>query len=443
MQPTPPRLESLKGLLGARRFRVLLTSRLTSQTADGIFQASLYGALLFNPDHQTRPAQIAGGLVLLVLPYSLVGPFVGVFLDRWRRQRILSRGAAVHGCLAALSALLLFADGSRSLGFEATAFGALAVNRFYLAAQSAALPYVVRPDQLVISNAFSTSAGTVITIAGGGIGVGVRGLAGSGDHGEALVAALSAIGYLLAAAVATRLPVSLLGPHELPPVPAIEELRAVATGFVSGARHVWQRREAAYALAVMYAQRALFGAWTIKLLLLYRYSFHAEGPLRAGIVGAGQAATAGGIGLVAAAVLTPRVSGRIGRRRWIVLTTAIPAVSELSFGSEFSIGWFLLSALALGFAMQATKICVDSIIQANVDADFLGRAFALYDAGSNTCFAAAVVTAAYALPLSGRSETSVAAISGAFLLTATAYAAAGRRRGEPSALAEQPAEQIA
>jgi MFS family permease len=428
-----PRLESLRGLFGARQFGVLLASRLTSQTADGVFQASLYGALLFNPDHQTRPAQIAGGLVLLVLPYSVIGPFIGVFLDRWRRQRVLTYGALVHGSLAALSALLLLTNGSRSTCFEAAAFGALAVNRFYLAAQSAALPYVVGTDQLVVGNAFSTTAGTVVTIVGGGLGVGVRHFTGSGDHGDALVAAISTVGYLLAASIAARLPAGLLGPHETAAVSALEEMRAVASGFVSGARHVWQRREAALAIGVMYGQRALFGAWTIKLLLLYRYSFHAHGPLRAGIVGAGQAATAGGVGLVVAAVVTPRITARIGRRSWIVATTALPAASELAFGTEFSIGWFLASAVLLGFAMQATKICADSTIQASVDADYLGRAFALYDAGANTSFAAAVVIAAYAMPLTGRSTAAVIAISTAYLLLASAYAVSTR---------EQPAEQV-
>jgi hypothetical protein len=339
--------------------------------------------------------------------------------------------------------VLLLTNGSRSIAFEAAAFGALAINRFYLAAQSASLPYVVRADQLVVGNAFSTTAGTVITIVGGGIGVGVRHFAGSGDHGDALVAAISTVGYLVASAVARRLPLSLLGPHETIATSALEEMRSVATGFAAGARHVWQHREAARALGLMYGQRALFGVWTIKLLLLYRYSFHAHGPLRAGLVGAGQAATAGGIGLVIAALVTPRVSGRIGRRTWIAWTTALPAVSELAFGTEFSLGLFLISSIMLGFAMQATKICVDSTIQASVDADFLGRAFALYDAGSNTCFAAAVVIAAYVMPLSGRSEPAVIALSAAYLLLAASYALTNRGREAESVLTEQPAEQIA
>jgi hypothetical protein len=35
--------------------------------------------------------------------------------------------------------------------------------------------------------------------------------------------------------------------------------------------------------------------------------------------------------------------------------------------------------------MQATKVCVDTILQDDLDDDYRGRAFAIYDAGANTC----------------------------------------------------------
>ena len=38
-----------------------------------------------------RPARRRGGFAVLLLPYSLVGPFAGVLLDRWSRQRVLVR----------------------------------------------------------------------------------------------------------------------------------------------------------------------------------------------------------------------------------------------------------------------------------------------------------------------------------------------------------------
>ncbi|HVV77610.1 MAG TPA: MFS transporter [Mycobacteriales bacterium] len=417
-----PRATSLRELFGQQWFTTLLAARLFSQAADGVFQASLYGALLFNPEHHTQPAQVAGGLVLLVLPYSLVGPFVGVFLDRWHRQRVLTRGAAIHGAVAGLSAVLLAVAGSRSAVFDLAAFGALAVNRFYLAAQSAALPSLVPDEQLVLGNSLSTTAGTVMTLAGAGLGLAVRQVAGAGDHGNAAVAAVSVLGYVTAAVTAARLPLDRLGPHEPSLGSLRSELGAVAAGLASGARYVWRHRQAARVLGVMFGIRGLFGLWTIMTLLLYRNTFHGEGPLRAGLVGAGQAATAGGVGLVVAALITPRMARRIGLHRSITIGTALPAVSGIALGAPYRLPLYLLSAAALGFGMQITKVCVDTIVQEAVADDFRGRAFAIYDAGSNTCFAAMAVVGAFALPLSGRSTASIVAMSAAYLLIAASYA---------------------
>jgi MFS family permease len=270
-----------------------------------------------------------------------------------------------------------------------------------------------------------------MTIVGAGLGLGVRGLAGSGDHGNAVVAALSFLGYLVAAGVARRLSAALLGPHERPAATIHDALGAVAGDFVAGARHVAARRPAARALALMFGQRALFGLWTIMTLLLYRNSFTSDGPLRAGLVGAGQAATAGGVGLVVAALITPRVTDRIGLHRWIAVTTAIPAVSFLVLGTPFTLPLYVASAVVLGFAMQGTKVCVDTIVQEAVDDDFRGRAFALYDAGSNTCFAAAAVIGALTLPLNGRSPATLLVMAALYALLALGYRATSVRELNP------------
>ena len=92
----PPREATLPGLLlGLLRgpgFRRLLTVRLLSQLSDGVFQASLATYALFSPDKQSSPAEIAVALAVVMLPFSVVGPFTGVMLDRWRRRQVLLTG---------------------------------------------------------------------------------------------------------------------------------------------------------------------------------------------------------------------------------------------------------------------------------------------------------------------------------------------------------------
>src|SRR5262245_26954921 len=101
-------LRHLVRLMRGVWFRRLFAVRLTSQLADGVFQVALASYVLFSPEKQPTPADIATTLAVMLLPFSLLGPFAGVFLDRWPRRQVLAlanlgRLAVVAG-LAALVA---------------------------------------------------------------------------------------------------------------------------------------------------------------------------------------------------------------------------------------------------------------------------------------------------------------------------------------------------
>jgi MFS family permease len=432
------RLTGVRELWRLPWFGTLLASRLTSQTADGLLQTSLAGAVLFNPEHHTGPGEVAAGFVVLLLPYSLIGPFAGVFLDRWRRQRVLVGGAATKGALVLVTAVTLAVHGPSGALFATSALAALAINRFYLAAQSAALPSVVPMDRLVTANALCPTAGTVLTIVGAGVGLGLRAAGGGADHGDALAAIAAVAMYAASVLVATRLPADLLGPHPPDTSPLWEQLAGIVRGLVAGARHLRERPAASHALAVIVAQRFVFGIWSIMTLLLYRNAFHNEGVLRAGLTGLGQAVTAAGIGLVLAASVTPWVTARIGKQRWIVVATTGLAVAQLALGAPFAMAPLLVSSLIIGFGVQATKVCVDTLVQTSVDDDYRGRVFSLYDTTYNLSFVAASVLAAFVLPSNGKSLAALVAMSAVYLVIAAVYAVT-----DLSAAAGQPTQQAA
>ena len=424
----------VRELLGRRWFRWLYATRLVSQTADGIFQSSLASAVFFNPDHQTDPKQAAAGFVVLLLPYSLVGPFAGVFLDRWSRQRVLVVANLWRSGFIAATAVVLTTIGAHGLVFYLTALCALSVNRFYLSALSAALPHVVERRQLVLANSVTTTAGTALTVAGLGVGLALRHLLGSGDRANAVIASASIAIYVASSVVASRMPRRLLGPDD-EPAPLVDALRDTAAGLRDGARHVWDRRQAAAALLAMAASRLLFGLSTVGTLLLYRNYFHDDGVLRAGITGLGQVFAMSAIGYVTAAFVTPPVAGRLGKPRWIVLAFALAGVSQIGFGLPFAKAPLLVGALVLGFTAQSAKICVDTIVQEEVADDFRGRVFSFYDMGFNLTFVAAAVLAAFTLPVNGKSYAVLFAIGGGYAAIAWLYARserAVRRQGSGS-----------
>ena len=79
----------LRLVLKGRDFRWLFATRLVSALADGVFQVGVAGYVLFSPEQEATAAEAAATAAVLLLPYSVLGPFAGVFIDRWRRRQIL------------------------------------------------------------------------------------------------------------------------------------------------------------------------------------------------------------------------------------------------------------------------------------------------------------------------------------------------------------------
>src|SRR3954453_6270480 len=202
---------TVRHLLLRGDFRRLLGTRLLSQFGDGVFQAALAGTVLFNPQRAADPVDVAAGFAVLLLPYSLVGPFAGVWLDRWSRRQVLLRANLLRAVLVVGVAALVLAGVGGTL-FYVAGLAVFSVNRFVLAALSAALPHTVDEPSLVSANALSTTAGAGVTVVGGGAALGLVPLTAGGDSGYAALAVSSALPYLAAAAVVTGFPRSYLGP---------------------------------------------------------------------------------------------------------------------------------------------------------------------------------------------------------------------------------------
>ncbi|HEY2176672.1 MAG TPA: MFS transporter [Mycobacteriales bacterium] len=419
--------QHLRPLLRSRDFTRLFATRLTSQCADGIFQASLAGAVLFNPERHTDPTQVAAGFAVLLLPYSLVGPFAGVLLDRWSRQRVLFVANLVRCLLVALAAGTVAAGMTGPL-FYGTALATISVNRFFLAGLSAALPHVVTDDQLVTANAVSTTLGAIATVTGGGIALLVRAVTGTGNHGYAAVALFSAVFYAASALTARRFPRDRLGPdaHE---IADRETLRDVWDGLVLGAKHIAARRPAKYALAAIAAHRFFYGISTIATLLLYRNYFHDDGVLRVGLAGLAQLIAVGAIGSLVAAFVTPAATRRMGKPAWITVLLGVAGLVQVSLGTPYSLPALIPAAFFLGMVAQGIKISVDTTVQESIDDEFRGRVFSVYDTLFNVTFVAAAAVAAMTLPLTGKSYPMIAVVTAGYLLTAAAYAAATAHRG--------------
>ena len=141
-----------------------------------MFQAALGGAVLFNPEREADPLAVAAGLAVILLPYSVVGPFAGALLDRWDRRRVLLVANLLRAVLTLVVAAIVFA-GVAGPPLYLAALAVAGVSRFVLAGLSASLPHVVARRHLVEANVVAATAGAGVAALGGATAIGARALA--------------------------------------------------------------------------------------------------------------------------------------------------------------------------------------------------------------------------------------------------------------------------
>jgi MFS family permease len=382
------------------------------------------------------------GFAVLLLPYSLVGPFVGVLLDRWSRRNVLVTANLVRAAsIPAVAALMWTGYGGPV--FLALTLVIIGINRFVLAGLSASLPHVAEVDHLPTANAFSTTAGTLSFSLGIGAAVGLRTLFGAGNHGYALVSLISVVGYLGAAAVAASFPRGHLGPDDTDrsTSPTIGE---VARGMVEGCRHLASRPPARNALVAITAHRLFFGASTIATFLLYRNYLEPSGFFRTGPVGIGQIFAVSAVGAFVAASVTPVAIRRTSPRVWVTGLLLLTAVTQLLLGGLYRVESLLPAALLVGLAAQGVKIVVDTTVQYECDDAFQGRVFSVYDTLFNMSFVLGLLAGAFTLPASGRSYVVLVLVGIGWAGAGLWYGwAASRAPGRLPTVIHEPHEPIA
>jgi MFS family permease len=416
----------IHGPLRLPDFRKLYAIRLAGQLGDGVFQASLAGAVLFNPEHSARAADIAAGFAVVLLPYSLVGPFAGVLIDRWWRQRILLWTNLARAAFLLVVAAEI-AAGWEGPAFYATALVSVSFNRFVLSSLSASLPHTVDPPTIVGANALSTTSGAIAATLGGSVAIGLRSLAdpGGGNVSYGVIAIAAAVPYVLASVAATRFPSTALGPDDVERSRR-ETFAEVLRGLRAGADHIRHRRPAVLALSTIAGHRFCYGISLVSTLLLYRNYFQSDGVLRAGLPGLAQVIALVAVGGALAALVTPAITRHIGLVRYPAWLLVIASITQIAFGLQFTKLAILVAAFVLGFVAQGVKICVDTVIQRVIEDAYRGRVFSLYDTLFNVVFVGAATLTAFALPADGHSIVGVIAVGSGYLLVGAWY---GSRRG--------------
>ncbi|CAB4949542.1 unannotated protein [freshwater metagenome] len=381
------------------RLNRILTVRWSGQLTDGLFQSALASFVLFSPERAPDAVSAALAFAVVLLPYSLIGPYVGTFLDRFSRQRIIRNCNYIRAINLIIIAYLVNIG---STGIILTIFVLLAfgVNRLILAGLSAGLPLLVKKEELIAANALAVTGGTIWVVIGGGIGIAAKNFVSQNygaDFADSMVILLAAFGFTVAALSCFRLEKMEIGPlpHEQPyENHGFKEI-------LEGLKILKSHPDTLRGITAVAMQRSGITALTLMALLLERNTFNDPLDPDAGLAGFGMALAIAGIGIGLGAIISPYGVLKFGRHRWmrLLMFGCIPPLLIYAYQvNEFTM---IGSAFLVGLCGQGIKVTNDALVQSKIKDEYRGRVFAFYDITVNAGIVTGAIGAALLLPDNG------------------------------------------
>lgn len=332
---------------------------------DAAVAISLAGTLFFQVPTGEARGQVALFLGLTMLPFAIVAPLIGPFLDRFSHGRRWAVGSTM-AIRAFLCWALATAVATDSQWLFPAALGVLVASKAYGVTRAAAVPRLLPPAlTLVKANARVSLAGVV----GAGISAPIAVLASTAGSEWSLRYAF--VLFVLATIWAIRLP-------ERVDSSAGEEQLVLMPGPSSGPRARNRRRMPS---AVAFALKANCGPrWLSGFLVMFMAFLLRDNPIGEwrpevllGLV-IGAAGLGNTLGIALGSVLR-----RIDPALTVVLALVADAVAVLVAALFYGLLPLVLLGVTAGLAQSLAKLSLDSTIQRDVPGRVQASAFARSD----------------------------------------------------------------
>lgn len=398
-------LARTRAALRSPDFRRLFAIRLVGQSGDGAFQAALVASVVFAPTEQSTAVGLFKAGLVTILPFTLMGPFVGVFLDRWPRRTVLAISPLVK---AAFVGLVLFDPEAQALPFYLGALTVFSVNRFYLAGASAVVPRLVPAEDLLMANSLATVGGTLALLIGVFAGGKIADVAGS----SVPVILVAGVMWLVSSWIATRIR-SDLAPMTIEESPELlrHQLKRVLVEFQDGASTLVRTPRAIGPIFTITVDQIGQGIILTLALVVFREEFGEGVGSFSNLIGAG------GIGVLLGIVTVGGLEDRFSKERIVAGAFVAGAVFLVFTSIVFTGATILLASFTVGVTFAWKKIPVDTLVQESLPDGYRGRVFSVYDVFYNSARTMAAAIAIPMFPAFGTRGT-VAAVGIAFLLWA-------------------------
>jgi MFS family permease len=164
VQPIPQ--EGYSSLFQNKAFLALWLGQVFSQLADRIIFVIFISLIVNHFGHQGSLKSFL--YVAFTIPAILLTALAGVFVDRWHRGRTLIATNLLRAAIVALIPLAI--QFNSLLALYCCAFAISVITQFFVPAESATIPMVTRPSQLLVANSLFTTTMMASVIFGFALG---------------------------------------------------------------------------------------------------------------------------------------------------------------------------------------------------------------------------------------------------------------------------------
>jgi DHA3 family macrolide efflux protein-like MFS transporter len=330
--------------------------------------ASLFGSAVVGFALAWYLAEDTGSAVILTtammvnaLPFIVLGPFIGPFVDRWDRKKIMIFSDLITMALTLVLVVLFSTGAIQTWHIYAVIAGRSFSGCLQAPALSASIPLIVPEKQLVRANGLNSTLHGLISIAGP-------------IAGAFLMASLS-MPWVLSVDIATAvIAVGCLLPLAIPrpPLTTLTKKLNIIGDMVQGFRYIVSWR-GLFFLLILASMINFFEAPVNALLPLFVTDY------LGGVAKLGYLQAAFGTGIIAGGLLLGVWSG-FKRRILTGLTGLIIwSIAIIAFGFTTENLFFMGLAVVFmaGVSITVTNSPIGALIQATVARDIQGRVFTL------------------------------------------------------------------
>jgi DHA3 family macrolide efflux protein-like MFS transporter len=337
---------------------------LWSSQAASLFGSAVVGfALAWYLAKETGSATILSTAMMVnFIPQIVLGPFIGPYIDRWNRKKIMIYGDLITALLTLVLVVLFYTDTIQIWHIYVVMAGRSTSGSFQRPALGASIPMIVPEKHLARANGLFMTLQGIINIVGPPTGAFLmEALEMQWVLSVDIITAIIAVGFLLPLAIPQ------------PPRATLAIKFNVIGDMVQGFRYVASWRGLMF-LVILAATLNFFAAPVNALLPLVVTKY-----LGADVLKLGWLQTAFGIGVITSGLILGVWGGfkrriftcLIGLMIWGISITAFGFITE----SLFFMGLALM--LIAGFGLTMNNASVGAILQTTVARDIQGRVYSL------------------------------------------------------------------